>query len=344
MKENKVNFIYKNPNFKFKKKIIPLKEYPNGYSDKFELFIKDNKEYIISPGVDTYLLYIIYILDNQLFKALKGHEECISVLNYFKNKENINDEYILSVDIKGILIIWDINNNFKIKYKIKTKEYVIFSSIIYFINNNNNFIITSNSYQSENESSSFSKIYSLSNGKHIKNLKSTNSNNTYYIIPWHDYKNNIYYEIECCLGKISIINILSNNIYYILISPHDQEAFTCGFVYLENGNQFLCTSSVHGEIKFWDLEKKILTKKFYKDKDYNLLSMIHFSDNYIIFADSNKERAFKILEMKNLKIISKIGGKHTSPILCIKEIEHSEYGKCIITSGTDKSIIIWSIK
>ena len=344
MKENKVNFIYKNPNFKFKKKIIPLKEYPNGYSDKFELFIKDNKEYIISPGVETYLLYIINILDNQLFKALKGHEECISVLNYFKNKKNINDEYILSVDIKGILIIWDINNNFKIKYKIKTKEYVIFSSIIYFINNNNNFIITSNSYQSENESSSFSKIYSLSNGKHIKNLKSTNSNNTYYIIPWHDYKNNIYYEIECCLGKVSIINILSNNIYYIFISPYDQEAFTCGFVYLENGNQFLCTSSVHGEIKFWDLEKKILTKKFYKDKDYNLLSMIHFYDNYIIFADSNKERAFKILEITNLKIISKIGGKHTSPILCIKEIEHSEYGKCIITSGTDKSIIIWSIK
>lgn len=72
--------------------------------------------------------------------------------------------------------------------------------------------------------------------------------------------------------------------------------------------------------------------------------MIHFCDNYIIFADSNKERAFKILEMNNLKLISKIGGKHTSPILCIKEIEHSEYGKCIITSGTDKSIIIWSIK
>lgn len=344
-KQNKVNFIYKNPNFKYKKNIIPLKEFPNGYSDKFEIFIynKDNKEYLISPGIDTYLLYIISIYDSQLFKSLKGHEECISVLNYFKKKEKYSDEYILSVDIKGILFIWDINNDFKIKYKIKTKEFVIFSSIIFFIKNNNDFIITSNSYQSEKEISSFSKIYSLSNGKHIKNLKSTNSNKTYYIIPWHDYKNNIYYEIECRLGKISIINILSNNIYYIFVSSYDQEAFSCGFVYLENGYQFLCTASVHGEIKFWDLENKKLAKKFF-NRDYNLLSMIHFSDNYIIFADSNKERAFKILEMNNLKLISKIGGKHTSPILCIKEIEHSEYGKCIITSGTDKSIIIWSIK
>jgi len=186
-KQNKVNFIYKNPNFKYKKNIIPLKEFPNGYSDKFEIFIynKDNKEYLISPGIDTYLLYIISIYDSQLFKSLKGHEECISVLNYFKKKEKYSDEYILSVDIKGILFIWDINNDFKIKYKIKTKEFVIFSSIIFFIKNKNDFIITSNSYQSENEISSFSKIYSLSNGKHIKNLKST-------IIPWHDYKNNIY--------------------------------------------------------------------------------------------------------------------------------------------------------
>ena len=150
-KQNKVNFIYKNPNLKYKNNIIPLKEFPNGYSDKFELFIKDNKEYLISPGIDTYLLYIIRIFDSQLFKSLKGHEECISVLNYFKNKEKNSDEYILSVDIKGILFIWDINNNFKIKYKIKTKEFVIFSSIIFFINNNNNFIITSNSFQSENE-------------------------------------------------------------------------------------------------------------------------------------------------------------------------------------------------
>lgn len=191
-KQNKAKLIYENPNFKFKKYLIPLKEYPNGYSDKFELFIynKDNKEYLISPGIDTYLLYIIRILDNQLFRTLKGHEESISVLNYSKNKENNNDEYILSVDIKGILFIWDINNNFRIKYKINTKEYVIFSSIIFFINNNN-FIITSNSYQSENERASFSKIYSLSNGKFIKILKSTNSNKTYYIIPWYDYKNNI---------------------------------------------------------------------------------------------------------------------------------------------------------
>ena len=101
------------------------KDYSNGFSDKFEVFTysKDNNQYIISPGVNTFLLYIIKITDNQLFKSLKGHNECISVLNYHQNEKNKKEEYILSVDIKGILIIWDINDNFKIKYKINNIYY-----------------------------------------------------------------------------------------------------------------------------------------------------------------------------------------------------------------------------
>ena len=145
----------KNPRFKFKQFVITMKEYSNGFSDRFEVFTynKDNNQYIISPGVNTYLIYLIRMTDSKLFKYLKGHNECISVLNYFKNDKNKNEEeYILSVDIKGILIIWDINKDFNIKHKINTKEYVIFSSIIVFnINNIDNYIITSNSYIQEND-------------------------------------------------------------------------------------------------------------------------------------------------------------------------------------------------
>ena len=43
-----------------------------------------------------------------------------------------------------------------------------------------------------------------------------------------------------------------------------------------------------------------------------------------------------------MKIISSIGGKHKKPIICIKLIIHNEYGKCILTGGTDKTIIIWN--
>ena len=160
MENNKENetktLLEKNPNLKFKKFLLTQKDYSNGFSDKFEVFTysKDNNQYIISPGVNTYLIYIIKITDSQLFKSLKGHNECLSVINYHQNKNDKSEEFILSVDIKGILIIWDVNDNFNLKYKINTNEYVIYSSIILFnVINGENYIITSNSYTSDYENS-----------------------------------------------------------------------------------------------------------------------------------------------------------------------------------------------
>ena len=346
-KKTKFNLLVKNPRFKFKQFVITMKEYSNGFSDRFEVFTynKDNNQYIISPGVNTYLIYLIRMTDSKLFKYLKGHNECISVLNYFKNDKNKNEEeYILSVDIKGILIIWDINKDFNIKHKINTKEYVIFSSIIVFnINNIDNYIITSNSYIQENDNSSYSKIYSLSKGKFIKNLKNTNYNKTYYIFSWHNKKRNIIYEVECCLGKISIIDIVKNEIYHEFFKCGIEEAFTSGFIYNKNNNDYLCTSSMHGEIKFWNLENGRLEKKIYSG-NYNLQAMIQWSDKYVIFSDNNNNKSFKILDIDLFKIISNIGGKHKKPIICIKKINHNIYGNILITSGTDKSIIIWDLK
>ena len=345
MEKSKLKNIKINPNVRFNKYLLTQKDYSNGFSDKFEVFTynKDNEQYIISPGVNTYLIYIIKITDSQLFKTLKGHNECISVLNYHQNEKNKNEEYILSVDIKGILIIWDINNNFKIKHKINTNVYVIYSSIIIFnIFDGGNYIITSNSFVSDYDNSAFTKIYSLKTGKFIKNINSTNSNSTYYITLWYDSSKDIYYEIECCLEKISIINLITNEIYHEFKSENEDEAFTKAFVYAKTNNKYyLFSSSMHGEIKLWNLGNKQLEKKIWTG-GYNLLSMIQWSNDYIIFADNNINKAFKVLDINQMRIISSIGGKHKNPITCIKIIKHNEYGKCIITSSTDKAVIIWN--
>lgn len=345
MDENNEN-IKKNPNLKFEKNIIARQDYSNGFSDRFEVFTynEDNKQYIISPGVNTYLIYIIRISDSQLFKSLKGHNECLSVLNYFQNDKNKREDYILSIDIKGFIIIWDINKKFKIKYKINTKEYVIFSSIIIFnVSNNVNYIITSNSYKQENENASYSKIYSLSNGKFIKNIKFTNNNKTYHILSWNNKKNNIIYEIELCLGKIFIIDIQKNEIYHEFLSKSDNEAFNRGFIYNKNNMDYLFSSSMHGEIKLWDLQNKKMIKRILTG-GVNLMTMILWSDKFIIFADNeqdNKCKSFKIMDIDEFKIFSKIGGKHKNAIVCLKKINHSEYGNILISGGGDKLIIVW---
>ena len=58
--------------------------------------------------------------------------------------------------------------------------------------------------------------------------------------------------------------------------------------------------------------------------------------------DENNINQKLINDINQMRIISCIGGKHKNPITCIRKIEHNEYGKCIITSRTDKIIIIWN--
>lgn len=341
----KFKIINKKPNFIFEKHIKSMNEYLNGFSGFFDVFtyFKDNNQYIITPASSTFLIYLISITNSQLLKSLKGHTECICCLNYFKNYKKINEEYILSADIKGLLIVWDINNDFKIKHKINTKE-VSFSSIILFnINNKDNYIIASNIRIADNESSNYTKIYSLSTGKFLKNLINTNLKKTYYILPWYNKNNNIFYEIECCYEKITIINIEKNEIYHEFISEWETEAFTYGLIINKNNRDYLCSSSMHGEIKFWDLENKKLELKI-KTGGLNLKMMIKWSEKYIIFTDNIDDKAkksFKILDIDNMKIISNIGGKHKRTITCIKKINHYKYGNILITSEVGQLLIIW---
>lgn len=347
--KNIYKFINQKPNFKYEKYIEPMNDYCNGFIGFFDIFTynKDNNQYIIIPGVNSFLIYLIRITDSHLLTSLKGHNECLSVLNYFQNSKNKNEEYILSADIKGILILWDIKNNFKIKYKINTKEHVIFSSIILFnANNINNYIITSNN-NSDNDSNNYSKIYSLSNGKFLKNIKNTNLQKTYYILPWYD-KQNILYIIECCYEKITVINLEKNDIYYEFLSEGETETFTFGLTYNKDNKDILCSLSMHGDIKFWDLENKVFIRKI-KSGGINLRVMLQWSEEYFILADNkynnnNTNKTFKILDIDQFKIISNIGGKHKSPITCIKKIKHNTFGDIIITGETGKSLIVWSLK
>ena len=89
----------------------------------FEVFIsyKDNKEYLISPN-NNFNLDIFTLLDNKKIKSLQGHKKKVRTIRYFINKNQNNyNEYLISGDDNKIVIIWDITNNYNIKYQIDTK-------------------------------------------------------------------------------------------------------------------------------------------------------------------------------------------------------------------------------
>ncbi len=83
----------------------------------FEVYTtyKQNKLYLCS----AFNILRIYEFDPfQLIVVLNGHDyERISSVRYFINKNN-NNEYLISSDKSGLVVIYDITNNYKIKYRI----------------------------------------------------------------------------------------------------------------------------------------------------------------------------------------------------------------------------------
>ena len=201
-------------------------------NDIFEIFISyiDNKEYLISPNRNNDL-DIFTLLNKTKISSLKGHNNDIRTIRYFINKNSYNfNEYLISADNSKIVIIWDITDNYNIKYKIETKyENEIYSCLLIFPHNtDDNFIITSTINRSNDNDKSSTKIYSLNNGEFIKYINNTNSKFIYYLLSWYNKKNNKYYIIQFCFQGIIINNLIENEIYSELKQDKDEESHFSG--------------------------------------------------------------------------------------------------------------------
>ena len=199
----------------------------------FDIFkrIKDNIEYIVYNNKSNYNIDIKRINDKTIISSLKGHNKKTTVIRYYIKGNN--EEYILSCDCDNLVIIWDIHNNYNIKYNIKLKfSGYIYDVLLLFNIFNKNYILISN--DSENE---YSKLYEFKdNLPFIRNIYGTNKNNTYYMIPWL-YKDK-YYIIECCYYKISINNMLEDECF-ANFNKEPEGYHLCGYIYNDN---YLCVS------------------------------------------------------------------------------------------------------
>jgi len=328
-------------NLKYKYDITNANDGGAGINDIFEVFIsyKDNKEYIISPNYNNHNLDIFTLLDNKKIKSLNGHTKNIKSVRYFINNKDYN-EYLISADNNKIVIIWDITNNYNIKYKINTKDDYIFSCILVFPHNNNdNFIITSSISESNDNDSSATKIYSLNYGNFIKYINGSNNIDVSYLLSWYNKKNNNYYIIQLTNKKIIINNLLEDELYSELINEPEADHYS-GFIYNIDNNDYLCSSSENGYINIWDLYNKIIFKVI-SINNCCLYHIIQWNNKYIIVADFYN-KCFKVINLENEKI-KDIEKQHADGVKCIKKIYHPKYGESLLSADKDKTIKLWSI-
>jgi len=337
MKKINHKFI-KNPNFKYKSKIINF-NFIRRNNDIFEIYTsyKDMKLYIASPNKDNNNIDIFSLLDKKKIISLERKSIAKNEsIKYFFNKNNCN-EYLVSIDEGKSAYIWDISNNYQFKYKI---NYNCSNCILIFLDKNNDYIITSQRSSSLLEFTS-TTLYSFKDCSFIHYLDKTNEEQIYYLLYWYNNKDNKNYIIQLAQGKILIHDFLANKLCEKLVNDNEgkHSGHESGFIYNKDNIDYLCVSSSDGLIDIWDLSNKTLFKIF---KNIGSAScMIRWNYKYILYCDIYSD-CIKVFDLENEKVISKIkrGEKY---FICIKKFYHPIYGESLLTADTNGKITLWII-
>ena len=337
----------KNPNnLKYLSSIVKNTS-AKGVNSIFEVFTsaKDGQQYLVSKNAKNHSIDIISLTDNKLVKVL-NNTISLTMVRYFFNYKGYR-EYLVTADINKCVIIWDISNDYKVLYKINT-EYVdayIYSCYIFFDNFENNYIFTScglNRY-TKNETT-YIKMYSLKDGKFIKNLIDSNENNTYYLLIWYNELNKINYLIELCEKKIVITNIIENLKYAELYQSYLKvHKYYSGFIYsIKDKKNYLCCSTSNGCIVIWDLLNKILMN-YIKISQVELYNIIQWNQKYAIVSGGST-KLIKIYDLEEFNEAGYIKTNHHSNVNCVKKINHPLYGEALLSCGNDHKIKLYIFK
>ena len=327
-----------NPNFKFNS-IIQEMNCCFGINDIFDIYYDQNNElYLISPS-DNFTIKIIRIKDKKLIKTLEGHTGKITLIRHFYN--NITKKnYLISSGKKSEVKIWDLSDNFNLLFSLKinySENTCIYSCILFFSENKGNYLITSSN---ENQNEDYTKIYDFNTHQFIANIDLTNQVEIFYLLLWENNSNN--YLIESSLGRILIHNLETKELFHILASNNKSiQNSMCLIKNPEINNvDLLCTTTIHGNLDFWDLGT--FTHKFsIKYKSSYFYDVINWYDKYVIAAEKFNSSII-IIDLLQRKVINVLKNKNSSFVISLKKIIHPLFGQSILSSDIDKNIILWT--
>lgn len=338
------------PNLIFQENITIHCDCTFGLSDSIDVFksIKDNNYYIILSNNQNNNIEIIDIISKNLLKSLEGNTSRFILLKYYLNTIN-KIEYLITADIKGIIKVISISDNYNIISKIifpkelKNSWKFINCSVLFNIQINSNkmdiIIVSSRARYSEEYPT---KIYDLKNGLLLKDVSNTKNNKTRFIIPWYNETNDQYYLIEFCEDLLIIVSLFHNEIYAKL----DEEKFktySSGFIYKKNKIDYLYTATSSSEINIWDLYNKELVKKIRISNKLNnmrLYGLLLWRENYLI-VNNDTNKSIIVIELTQNNVVTCFWNKHNESVRCLKRIKHKIYGECLLTAGDDHTIKLW---
>ena len=340
------------PNFFFKENIISNCDCTFGLNESFDVFtsIKDNQNYLIISNKDNNNIEIINMNLKKVVKSIGGNNSKFIFIKYYMNPKDKN-EYLITTDKKGIIQVINITDNYNIISQINSpKEFknswnFINCALLFNIQIGSKqmdiLIVASRARYMEEYPT---KIYNMNNGQFLKDISNTKKNKTRFIIPWYNENNQFYYLVECCEDLLIVVNILHNEVYAKL-EEERFKSYSSGFIHRKNEIDYLYVSTSCSEIDIWELMDKTLAQKIKISNKFNnirLYGLLLWKENYLIVNDDTN-RALRIIDLNQKKVVSYINNKHKESLRCIKRISHPEFGECLLTGGDDHTIKLWTI-
>ena len=320
-----INFKPSLTNYKYSKDLKFKIDYLNFNFCLFEVFESFKKiSYLVTKEITNLNIYLVS--DNKLYKTLKYSNEIV----FFKYYSNNTD--------KGFLILSTIDSIFIYE---PSKEFVLVSLINSKLNIKNVlliFNIKSEDYLVYSVADCSASLIILKNAKTLESTKNIMNCNDKYLIYWNNRLNSKDYIILLCVNKVMITNLFVEEVYSEIIIEPESTHFN-GFIYSKNNLDYLCFSSFNGYITIYDLYNKKTFKRI-SCPACKLIEIFSLSDRYFISSDYSLSE-FIIIDIEQGKVISKYRNNNKDCILNIKNIYLQNFGKCILTCGTQKTIHLW---
>lgn len=258
----------------------------------------------------------------------RGHSSSISAIEFasFGDKN-----YIISGDIEGHIIIWDLKTRQQIGELISENADYILSLKHISINNNNCLICCTHTevYIWDLSKMKLVTVKGTSKGITACDYISVNENN--YLVTGDGYGILKIWDINKELLPLELDDNSGVMITALSVVPYD------------NYNYYIACGKANGTIQVWDLEKKIPVGDPIKCHDKKITAMAFISTNikkYIVSA--SHDNTIKLLDVeKKFEAVKTLKG-HTKGItdLAYTSINGVSY---LLSSSYDESIRIWNI-
>lgn len=292
----------------------------------FGLFIKSKYiKYHIAYRVEQNNIQVIDILTDEPCAILKGHEDLITEIRYFKTKKEYN--LLLSSSYDGNLFIWEVSTFNKVK-EINTKSWVLSSVIAPHVDQEYIFIAGGYSKNSP------IKAYDLETGQ-LKFEMSLREEATPVIVEKYQQ------------GKVHFLFVGTDNEnpgFYIfdyaqkvlLKSFMIKQCVTSIVLYSSTNSQlFIYTSDYLGTIKEYDVLKLKLNTEFCVGQ--TALDLIMWDDYYLMSCGDRSNSVKTIIRHKH-RVAKTYSDLHEKVILNIQRLYVQGLGNCLFTLSSDKKI------